>query len=669
MNLEQATERAGKLRAQIDDLRYRYHVQNEPGVTDEVYTSLTRELTELEGRFPELRDDSSPTLRVAGQALDKFLKVQHGTRMLSLQDAFSVAELGEWAARVKKLLPGEAPAYFAELKLDGLAVTLRYERGVFVRGATRGDGLVGEDITQNLRTVQSIPLRLREPFPDVLEVRGEAVMAKATLAALNEKNEREGKPVYANTRNVAAGSLRQLDPALAAERKLVFFAYDIAELRGKGFELRSHSGKHELLRKFGFKVDSREKICASLGDVESFIEAVGTERASFAYGTDGVVVAVDDLGQQARLGVVGKAPRYAVAYKYPAERVTTTVEDVRWQVGRTGVLTPVAHLAPVLVAGSTVARASLHNLDQIERLGLKVGDTVVLQKAGDVIPEIVEVLPKLRTGKEKTVKVPKACPVCAEAVVRLERATGGATVFGCGNPSCPAKNTRQLQHFVNAFEIYTIGPKVLQRFQDEGLISDAADLFSMKEEDIAGLDRFGEVSAHNIVKSVHEHRHVSLPRFLLALGILHVGEQTAEDLAGHFQSLERLRRAGLDEIASVPNVGEIVAESVHGYFKDKKNQRFMEKLLKAGVRIQSYAKALGVLSGKTFVVTGTLESMSRDEAKAKIKSLGGKVAESVSNRTSYLVAGDKPGSKLEKAQKLRVPTLDEAAFKKLISTR
>lgn len=671
MNQTQAKQRAEKLRQQIDDLRYRYHVLNEPGVTDEVYQSLTRELVELEERYPDLVDPTSPTQRVAGRPLGKFSKVQHRVRMLSLSDVFSEDELSAWFERVKKLLPPHAPfTLFAELKFDGLAVSLTYERGVFVRGATRGDGLIGEDITQNLRTVQSIPLKLRAPYPHLLEVRGEALMGKQTLQALNERNAREGKPLFANTRNAAAGSLRQLDPKLTAERRLDFCAYDIAELSGWPERLHLHSEKHGLLRRLGFKVDSRERRCKDLSDLRAFIAEVAKVREGLPFGTDGVVVSVDELDLQERLGVVGKAPRYSVAFKYPAERVTTVVEDIVLQVGRTGQLTPVAHLRPVSVAGSTISRATLHNMDQIERLDVRIGDTVVLQKAGDVIPEIVEVLPRLRTGRERKFKMPKVYRINGEAIpiVRREASGGQSAAYYLKDTGSREVLRRRITHFVNVFEIYTIGPKIVDRFLADGLIEDAADIFTLRADDISGLARFGEKSAANIVSSIEAHRAVPLARFLHALGILHVGEQTAQDIAEHFGTLGALERASLEEISDVPNVGPVVAQSVYAYFREPAHQRFIKKLLKNGVRIQTQSpRRPGKLSGKTFVVTGTLRTLSREEAKAKIKALGGKVTESVSKRTSYLVVGEDPGSKFEKAQKLGVPTLPEREFLALLT--
>jgi DNA ligase (NAD+) len=677
MTKAEAKKRIGVLTQEIDKLRHQYHVLDNPSVSDEVYDSLTRELRSLEAQYPEFADPNSPIHRVGGKPLDKFRKVQHEQRMLSLNDAFSFGELAAWEKRVVKLVPSryQTPLeFFCELKLDGLAVSLLYEQGKLVRGATRGDGLIGEDITQNLKTIPSIPLQLKSAAAiDRLEVRGEAVMSKQTLIELNRAQEQAGKALFANTRNAAAGSLRQLDPALAASRKLDFFAYDVMNLVQAGQQElpATHSEEHALLRKLGFKVDAHERVCKSLIEVEVFITDIEDKRPNFKYGTDGVVISLNNQELYQHVGVVGKAPRYMVAYKYPAEKATTQVLDITVSVGRTGVLTPVAHFKPTLVAGSTVAKATLHNIDQIERLDVRVGDTVVIQKAGDVIPEVVEVLPKLRTGKEKKFTMPKACPVCGGDVEKREAGSkkeGQSVAYFCTNPKCPAKNSRGMQHFVNAFEIYTIGPKILDRFQAEGLISDAADLFKLKVEDIQGMDRFGEKSAENIVNSIYEHRKISLPRFIYALGILHVGEQTAEDLAKHFGSLEKLVNATQEEINSVENIGPIVSQSAYKHFHTKENLKFINKLLKNGVSIEPYKQQAtsNKLSGKTFVITGTLDSMSRDEAKKRITQLGGKAAESVSKKTDYVVAGTDPGSKYEKAEQLGVSILTEEQFLRLI---
>lgn len=679
-------KRIQNLRQEIKRLRDLYHVKDAPDVTDDVYDSLTRELKELIKKYPEFDDPNSPENRVGGRPLDKFVKVSHQTRMLSLNDAFSYEELYEWEKRIKKLLTSNSKlSYFCEVKFDGLAASLIYENGIFTRGATRGDGFIGEDITQNLKTIKSIPLRLKSPFPDIVEVRGEALVSKKMLVKLNSINEKLGKPLFANTRNVAAGSLRQLDPKLAAERNLDFFAYDILDKKSK---LQNHSEEHKLLKKLGFQVENIEAKCKNLEEVIDFIKKFEKTRPNFPYGTDGIVISVDDLKLQEVLGVVGKAPRYMVAFKYPAEKATTIVKDIKVNVGRTGVLTPLALFEPTRVAGSLVSKATLHNMDQIERLGLRIGDTVVIEKAGDVIPKVVEVLIKMRTGKEKKFKMPTKCPVCETQVEKKGKAeliknsaalpasglrhgqnfspTQLSVAYYCANSKCPAKNERYLEHFVSVFDIYELGPKVLRRFKDEGLITDAGDIFTLEKEDIATLERFGEKSAENIIREIEEKKKIPLAKFLWALGILHVGEETARDLATHFGTLEKLIssvKEDKEEVDSIENIGPAVLKSLHDFFNDKNNLNFLKKLKENGVVIEKAEKRkTGEFSGKVFVLTGTLSTMSREIAKEKIIAKGGKMSGSVSKNTSYVVAGEEAGSKLKNAQKLGVKILDEKEF-------
>lgn len=692
--MEDAKKRIQKLRLEIARLREEYHVENAPGVTDDVYDSLSKELRVLLKKYPQFDDAGAAENRVAGKALDKFEKVKHSTRMLSLNDVFSEEELFDWEKRVKKLLNNkEKINYFCEVKFDGLAVTLTYEKGKFIKGATRGDGFIGEDITENLKMVKSIPLSLRAPFPEYIEVRGEALMSKKTLIALNKNNEKEGKPLFANTRNAAAGSLRQLDPSLAKERNLDFYAYDIAGIKMKEKELKTHSEKHALLLKLGFHVDKNDALCKNIDEVISFIKKFEKMRADFPFGTDGIVISLDDLKYQEILGVVGKAPRYMAAFKYPAEKATTIVKDIRVNVGRTGVLTPLAVFEPTLVAGSRVSKATLHNMDQIERLDLRIGDTVVIQKAGDVIPEVVEVLQKMRTGKEKKFKMPENCPACGGKVEKkasigqssssqgprvasLDQTvahrtlsnTGKTSVaYYCANPKCTAKNERYLDHFVAVFEIYEMGPKILRRFKDEGLITDASDIFTLTKEDITPLERFGEKSAENIVASIESKKKIPFSRFLQALGILHVGEETARDLANNFGTIEKLSKASIEQINEIENIGPAVSKSVYEFFRDKNNLHFIEKLVDNGVKIEKAEKQkAGKFTGMTFVLTGTLSGMSREIAKEKILNHGGRVSGSVSAKTSYVVAGEEAGSKLANAQKLGVKVLSENEFLKML---
>ena len=672
MDKKEIEKRIQKLRAEIARLRKAYHVEDAPEVTDDVYDSLTRELKELLKKYPKFEDANAEENRVGGKPLDKFVKVKHKTRMLSLNDAFSEEELYDWEKRIKKLLGSLAPKldYFCEVKFDGLAVSLIYENGKFVRGATRGDGFVGEDITQNLKTINSIPLLLKKPFPEFLEVRGEVVMSKKTLQKLNLLNQKEGKVAFANTRNAAAGSLRQLDPKLAAERKLDFFAYDIAEVKSTRQDLATHSDKHKYLKNLGFQVDENYKVCKNLNEAISFIKKFEKIRPNFSYGTDGIVISVNDLKLQEVLGVVGKAPRYMAAFKYPAERATTIIKDVIINVGRTGVLTPLAIFELTLVAGSKVSKATLHNMDQIERLDLRIGDTVVIEKAGDVIPKVVEVLTRMRTGKEKKIKMPENCPACGEKVEKKELPSQASVAYYCSNPKCFAKKERYLEHFVSVFEIYELGPKILRRFKDEGLITDAADIFSLTKEDIAPLERFGEKSAENIIREIENKKKIPLARFLWALGILHVGEETARDLATHFGTLEKLVscvRQDLTQIDIIENIGPAVLKSISNFFNDKNNLNFINKLEKNGVIVEKMEKKkAGKLTGFSFVLTGTLTQMSREIAKERILAFGGKVVGSVSKNTSYVVVGEDPGSKLKSAEKLGVKVLNEKEFMNML---
>ena len=712
-----AQKRIKKLREEIARLREAYHTKNLPNVTDDVYDSLTRELKELLKKYPEFADPNAKENRVAGKPLDKFVKVKHQTRMLSLNDVFSEEELFDWEKRFKKLLVENTRFdYFCEVKFDGLAVSLIYENGKFVRGATRGDGFIGEDVTLNLKTINSIPLTLGHPMskwtsdvqvPKHLEVRGEAIMSKKTLEKLNQKIIKEenilpaGRQVFANTRNAAAGSLRQLDSKLAAERKLDFFAYDIAEV-SDGENLLRHSDKHKYLKSLGFPIDSNDALCKNLEEVISFIRKFEKIRPHFPYGTDGVVISIDNLKLQEILGVVGKAPRFMAAFKYPAEKATTVVKDIKINVGRTGVLTPLAIFEPTLVAGSQVSKATLHNMDQIGRLDLRIGDTVVIEKAGDVIPKVVEVLTRMRTGKEKKFKMLENCPACGEKVEKRNigisesssskgpRFSGapipGQTIshrtlqnpqenisvaYYCSNPKCPAKDERYLEHFVSVFEIYELGPKILRRFKDEGLITDAADIFTLEKEDIATLPRFGEKSAENIISEIKNKKRISLSRFLWALGILHVGEETARDIAIYFGTLEKLISSageGMTEIDKLENIGPAVSKSVFNFFKDKNNLNFIKKLEKNGVVVEKMEKKKeGKFTGFNFVLTGTLAQMSREMAKERILALGGKVVSSVSKNTSYVVVGVDPGSKFTQAQKLGVKILNEKEFLDLLS--
>ena len=666
MNKNEIKNRIKKLRDEISLLQVKYHEEDNSNVSDEIYDSLVRELRDLENKHPDLKIESnSPLERIGGKPLESFKKIKHEIRMTSLNDVFSDEEVYDWEKRIKKILNKDF-SYFCELKLDGLSASLVYEKGIFTRGATRGDGFVGEDITENLKMINTIPLKLIPPYDDYMEIRGEVVMRKSVLVNLNKEQEKLGKPTFANTRNAAAGSIRQLDSSVVKSRNLDFFAWDIAKMSSS---FLNHSEEHQMLRSMGFQVSKYEKKTKNIKDIFGFIEDIGKKRDSLPYGTDGMVISVDELEYHDILGVVGKAPRYMVAYKYKAERATTIVTDITVNIGRTGAVTPLAHFTPTLVAGSTVSKATLHNMDQIDRLDIRIGDTVVIQKAGDVIPEVVEVLLTMRTGKEKKFKMPEFCPVCNSKIERKETQNEQSTAsvaFYCINKNCPARNRRGMQHFVNIFEIYTIGPKILDRLKDEGLISDVADLFTLEKSDLSGLERFGEKSAENIISSVDSHKRVLLWRFIYALGIIHIGEQTSRDLANKFENLDNLIKASKEEINSIENIGPAVSESIFEFFRDKSNLVLIDKLLKNGVSIYHEKIKRGVLFGKTFVLTGTLSEMSREEAKKKIIENGGSVSSSVSSKTSYVLAGENPGSKYSDAQKNGVKIISEKDFLNMI---
>jgi len=581
-------------------------------------------------------------------------------------------------------IPPEIPGgYFAELKMDGLAVSLIYENGVLARGATRGDGKIGEDVTGNLKTIEAIPLKISSKskiqnpnqaqssnFKNI-EVRGEVFMPIKVFEDLNKKYQKEGKALLANPRNAAAGSIRQLDPKISAARKLDFIAWELL-----GAEVETHQKSHEILKELGFKIIGENQYCQNLDEVEAFKEKIEKIREKLPYQIDGIVVVINNNQIREKLGVVGKAPRGMIAYKFTPEEATTTVEDIRVQVGRTGTLTPVAVLKPVLVAGSTVSRATLHNEDEIRKKDIRIGDTVVIHKAGDVIPEVEKVIYELRPEKAKEFHFPKTCPQCGGRVVREE----GKAAYRCLNKKCFVILRRALEHFVSrpAFEIMGLGPKILNKFIDEGLVKDAADLFELKAGDIEPLERFAEKSAQNIISSIGLHKKIELARFIYALGIPNVGEETAYDMAdainfkfqiSNFKSiLNALRNQTLEDWQEIPDIGPIVAESIFNYFQDRDNIRFMEKLFKSGVEIHFGQRLTvnGKLRDQTFVFTGGLETLSRDEAKEKVRNLGGEVSESVSRETSYVVAGSEPGEKYEKAKKFEVKILSEQEFLKML---
>lgn len=665
-----AAERIRKLREEIEELRYRYHVLNDPQVSDDVYTSLTQELQELEEQYPQLQNPNSPTRRVGGQPLEKFETRPHSSPMLSLNDVFSLEELEEWATRVEKLLgDGESPGYHMDLKMDGLATALIYEAGELHYGLTRGDGYRGEDITSNIRTIESIPLRLRRDpeidsalYQDRVEIRGEVLIYKSDFQRLNAERSQRGESTYANPRNLAAGSVRQLDPKLAASRPLRFHAYRVL---GDNTPDTLYE-EYELARRLGFIVNDMHEVATSREEITRFINTWQHHGSKLDFHVDGAVVAVNDNAAFNKLGVVGKAPRGAVAYKYPAEQGTSTIQDIQVNVGRTGAVTPFAVLEPVALAGTTVQMATLHNEDEIRRKDIRIGDSVVVQKAGDIIPEIVESLPRLRNGSEQVFQMPSTCPECDTL---LER-PGGEAVTRCPNPDCPARVHRRIEHFVskNAFDIDGLGERIVKTLLEEGLIEDAADLFTLRPEQLETVEGFGDKSARNTVDAIQARKTISLDRFIFGLGIRHIGQEAAFELARHFRSLHTLTEADADELKQVEGIGEVAAHSIVNWLANPSNQALLQKLHDRGVRPESVKQASeATLAGQTFVVTGTLETMSRDEAEAAIRERGGNATSSVSSNTTYVVVGENPGSnKLSQAQRYGVTQLNEEQFQQLL---
>ncbi len=663
MHKQEVKDRIEKLKKTINHHRYLYHVQDKQEISDAALDSLKKELFDLEQEFPEFITEDSPTQRVGGEPLKQFKKYRHEQRMLSFNDAFSNEDMKDWLDRISRLLTEEEKSkldFYCELKIDGLAIELVYENGFLKTGSTRGDGTTGEDVTNNLKTVDAIPLRIEERKD--LIVRGEVFITKKEFERINKEQKEKGLPVYANPRNIAAGSIRQLDPKITAQRKLDSFAYELL----MDFGQKTHEDKHKILKDLGFKTNSHNKYCKSFDEVLHFREHWIKAREKLDYEIDGVVVLVNDNKIFEKLGVVGKAPRGGIAFKFPQAEATTKVLDITVQVGRTGAMTPVAILEPVQVTGITISRATLHNEDEIKRLGLKIGDTVVVARAGDVIPDIVKVLPELRTGKEKTFKMPTHCPACGTKLEKVE----GEVMLRCPNKNCFAQRRRGFYHFVSraAFNIDGLGPKIIDRLLDEGLVDDPSDLFDLKEGDIKNLERFAEKSAENLINSIQEKREITLPKFIYALGIRNVGEETAIDLAKHFQSIKKIKEANREDFEKVLDIGPVVSESIFEWFKDKSNLKFVERL-EQKVKIEPFKVKSQKLSGKIFVLTGSLESMDRDEARAKIRELGGETSESVSSKTNYVVVGSEPGSKAEKAKKLGVEILSEKQFLDLIKNK
>ncbi len=701
MTKNEAKQRLEKLKKLVNRYRYLYHVLDRQEISDEALDSLKKQIFDLEREFPNLATPDSPTQRIGGKPLEKFVKVRHKKPMLSWTDAFSLQDMEDWLARNKKLLSSsdiEKIDFYCEPKLDGLAVELIYKNGVFSQGATRGDGIFGEDVTQNLKTIDSIPLRLRE-LDEVIKdlqdknlagkvrkqglgeiiVRGEVIVTKKEFARVNKEQRKLGKPVFANTRNFAAGSIRQLDPKVSAARNLQMMTWELVT----DFGQTTHYQGHQIMAALGFKTNNHyNRLCPDLNRVFDFRQKIQAEREKLDYEIDGIVVLVNNNFVFEKLGVVGKGPRGIIAFKFPLKQTTTRVLNVVFQVGRTGAVTPVAVLDPVEVGGVRVSRATLHNQDEIKRLGLKIGDTVIVGRAGDVIPDVIKVLPELRTGIERNISFPRFCPSCQTKLAKPEN----EVVWRCPNPDCFARTRRNFYHFVSGqgFDIRGLGPKIINKLLDANLVTDPADIFFLEYGDImplgeeglasskpqALLPGFAEKSAQNLISAIQGKKQIDLPRFIFALGIRNVGEETCFDLAEKFGNLENLEKAAFADLQSIRDIGPVVAKSVYDYFQDKKNLEFLAKLKKAGVVIKKEKRLPAgrqeKLAGFTFVLTGTLETMSRDLAKQRIRSLGGEVSESVSAETNFVIAGKDPGSKFEKAKKSAVKILDEQGFLEMI---
>ena len=658
-------QRKDELHNLINKYNYLYYDTDNPEVTDSEYDRLFGELSQLEEDYPELLSLDSPTQRVGGQALDKFDQVTHVMPMLSLDNVFDEVEFIAFDKRVKDWLNTDSSqTYIAEPKLDGLAISLRYEKGVLIQAATRGDGSVGEDVTVNVRTISTVPLKLTgEDIPDVLEVRGEIFMPKAGFEALNQKQITEGKKPFVNPRNAAAGSLRQLDSKITANRPLEMYCYGLGEIQGISNMPETHFAAMHMIEKWGCRISPELELVTGVEACLAYIEQVGEKRDGLAYDIDGVVFKVDNLLLQQRLGFVSRAPRWAIAHKFPAQQEMTIVEDIEIQVGRTGALTPVARLKPVFVGGVTVSNATLHNQDEINRKDVRVGDTVIIRRAGDVIPEVVQIVLSKRPDNTQPFIIPSLCPICDSVAERIE----GEAVMRCtAGLYCPAQRKEAIKHFASrkAMDIDGLGDKIVEQLVDEDLIDDPADLFRLTIEQLAALERMGNKSAENLVNAIQTAKQTKFARFLYSLGIREVGEATARSLALHFQNLDALMKADETALVEIEDVGPVVAHNIVTFFEQSHNQEVIDRLLAAGViwPIEQQTSIDSALNGKTIVLTGTLEELSRSEAKEKLLALGAKVAGSVSKNTDYVVAGRDAGSKLTKAEKLGVTVVDEATL-------
>ncbi len=656
MTHSEAASRIAKLREAISKYRYQYHVLNAADISEAALDALKHELYQLEQEYPDLITPESPTQRVAGVALAKFNKVTHVVPMLSMEDVFSTAEMGEWLARIEKLSEA-AQDYVVMPKIDGLAVSLVYVDGKLVSAATRGDGRIGEDVTMNIRTIESIPLELREPLAGRVEVRGEIYMRKDDFEQLNAARKAAGEELFANPRNVSAGSIRQLDPAIAASRPLRFFAWRLESDLGQRTQVENLKRCQEL----GFATPPFVH-AKNFADIKAYFASLGAERESLDYWIDGVVVRVNNAQAYESLGVVGKTPRGLVAWKFAPEEATTKLESVDWFVGRTGTLTPVATVGATFIAGTTVTHATLHNADEIARLGLKLGDTVILTKAGDIIPKITKVLTELRDGSEKAIELPINCPVCGSAVIRRS----GEVALMCSNKQCFAVASEHILHAARAFGIDGLGGKIVERLDEAGLLNSAPDIFRLSVDEIKNLEGFGEVSANKLSEEIARKKAIDLDAFILSLSIRHVGEETAFALAAHFGTLASFIAADKNRLLTVPDVGETVADAIIEFLHSEHGQKLLAEYQEVGVEVKEAKKIEQKLAGQKFVVTGTLATMGREDAKDRIRLAGGSVAGSVSKNTNYVVVGDNPGSKADDATQLGVPILSEAEFLRIL---
>lgn len=661
LSLEEAKKRIKKLREKIKYHEKKYYVDNDPQISDYEFDLLIKELEELESKFPQLITPESPTQRVGEQPLEGFVSVEHRTPMLSLDNCYTVEELREFEERIRRIIPHQKIDYVVELKIDGLGISAIYRRGKYTQAVTRGDGFRGDDVTPNVKTIRSLPLEIDDPRE--IEVRGEIYLPFASFQKINREREEQGEPLFANPRNAAAGSLRLLDPRQVARRNLDLFLYYIFV---EGKELETQWENLQMLKKLGFKTNPYARLCSSLKEVISYWEEWTAKRDSLDYDVDGVVIKVNSTEQRTVLGSTAKFPRWAISFKFPARQATTKINDIIVQVGRTGALTPVAILEPVKLSGITISRSTLHNEDEIRRKDIRVGDYVLIERSGDVIPKVVSVMKERRTGKERKFAFPTRCPVCHSETFKPE----GEAISRCTNPSCPAKLRESLLHFASrrAMHIEGLGEAVLDQLLEKKLVKNIPDLYALKQEDLVNLERMGPKSSQNLLDEIEKSKQRGLDRLIYALGIRFVGERTAQTLAAHFRSLDNLTRASYEDLIQVEDVGPKVAESIVFFFRQPENTELLRKLKEAGLPFTLKEEKPGekLLSGLTFVLTGKLVTLTREEAAEMIEERGGKISSSVSSKTNYVVVGESPGSKLTKARSLGIPTIDEKEFLKLV---